>query len=493
MAFFSFKRLFGAVVSLALVIPNAWGQDRYDALAPCELSTAGGQLTTEALCGTLSVSENPNEALGEGRMLELAYAVLPARNGKGLPDPVFFLAGGPGQAARDMAPIMHRALRDVHRNRDLIFLDQRGTGGSNALDCEFIEPEDALITPDPSLAAAQLLACLNDWDADVRFYTTTEAVQDIDTLRQHLGFDKINLIGGSYGTRVGQVYLKNHGQHVRTALLDGVVPMRLALGSEHGPSLDRTLNALVGACLAETTCQQAFPNLDTALEKLKEEYDSWTEGPKISVTHPRVGEAVDMTFSRAVLATALRFLAYDPASQMLMPYLIHEAATTGNPQRIAAQALIVSEQMDDAIAIGLNFAVGCIEDWPQWPDQADVQSTLLGDSIGELYNSICPDWPGADLPDGFNSPYQGDVPMLLFSGELDPVTPPAYGEEVMTTSANALHLIADGRGHIVMTLPCMARIAADFIDQASVENLDVSCMEALGSEPFFTDLLGPTP
>lgn len=493
MSFFSHQRLLGAFSLLFLLLSNAWAQDRYETLEPCELSIPGGRLTAEALCGTLSVPENPTHTLGEGRTLALAYAVLPARNGAGLPDPVFFLAGGPGQAARDMAPIMRRALRDVHRNRDLIFLDQRGTGGSNALDCDFVEPEDALITPDPDLAATQLLGCLNDWDADVRFYTTTEAVRDIDTLRQHLGFDKINLIGGSYGTRVGQVYLKNYEQHVRTALLDGVVPMRLALGAEHGPSLDRTLNALVDACLTDAACQQAFPHLDTALEKLKDEYDSWTEGPQISVTHPRLGEAIDMTFSRAVLATALRFLAYDPASQMLMPYLIHEAATTGNPQRIAAQALIVSEQMDDAIAIGLNFAVGCIEDWPQWPDQANVSSTLLGDSIGELYNSICPNWPSADLPEGFNSAYQGDVPMLLFSGELDPVTPPAYGEEVMTTSANALHLVANGRGHIVMTLPCMAKIATEFIDQASIENLDVSCMDALGSEPFFTDLLGPTP
>ena len=493
MSFLSPKPLLGALILGFLIHPNAWAQDRYESLTPCELSAAGGRLTAEALCGTLFVPENPNLSMGEGRTLELAYAVLPARNGKGLPDPVFFLAGGPGQAARDMAPILRRALRDIHRNRDLIFLDQRGTGESNPLDCAFDENEDALINPDPSLAATQLKACLEDWDADVRFYTTTDAVRDIDALRAHLGFEQINLIGGSYGTRVGQVYLKNYPERVRTALLDGVVPMRLALGAEHGPSLDRTLNALIQACIDDASCQAAFPNLDSAFSQLKNEYDSWTEGPQISVTHPRLGEAIELTFSRSVLATALRFLAYDPASQMLLPYLIHEAATTGNPQRIAAQALIVSEQMSDAIAIGLNFAVGCIEDWPKWPEDATVRSTLLGDSVGDLYDSICPDWPTASVPVDFNAPYAGDVPILLFSGELDPVTPPSYGDEVDALSANSIHLVASGRGHIVMTLPCMARIASQFIDQASVEGLDVACMDVLGAEPFFTDLLGPTP
>jgi len=490
--FLSLKRLFGAFFLVLIGTGAALAQDRYDELVACELSAAGGRFTTDALCGTLSVTEDPSSD-GTGQMVDLAFAVLPARNGQPLPDPVFFLAGGPGQAAKDVAPIMSRALRDIHRNRDLVFLDQRGTGGSNPLDCEFDQTEDALTNPDPDEAARQLLACAENWPADIRFYTTTDAASDMEQLRQHLGFEQINLIGGSYGTRLAQVYLKNYPGKVRAAVLDGVAPMRLALGAEHGPSLDRTLEAIIAHCQTDAACNNAFPNLDQAFDQLKREYDNWADGPEITVTHPRMGEAVELVFSRAVLATALRFLAYDPSSQMLLPYLIHEAATTGNPQRIASQALMITEQMSDALSIGLNFAVGCVEDFPRWPTDTNVESTLLGDSIGALYRAICPNLSVGVAPEGFSEPFTEDVPMLLLSGQLDPVTPPSYGDEVDALSINSRHLVAPGRGHIVITLPCMARIASEFIDQASSEDLDIACMDALGQEPYFTNLLGPTP
>ncbi len=490
-----FYRISRPLALAALFVHPVFAQTEpnYDLLELCELSTPGGQYTTQARCGTLSVTEDPNASGADATMIDLAYAVLPARNGKGAPDPVFFLAGGPGQSARETAPMMQRALRDIHANRDLIFLDQRGTGGSNKLNCEFSEDEAAWIEPDPDYAVEALEKCRQGWSADVAHYTTTVAASDIDALRAHLGFETINIIGGSYGTRVGQVYMKDYPNRVRTAILDGIAPMRLALGAEHGPSLDRALEAIIAACDADPACQAAFPELQSAFDQLKTTYDDWSDGPVISVTHPRLGESIEITFSRTVLATALRFLAYDPATQMLLPYLIHEAAVTGQPQRIAAQAMMIGEQMTDAIAIGLNFAVGCAEDWPIWPMDLDVSQTLLGDSIGELYERVCETWPQTSVPEDFHAPYGGDTPILLLSGEFDPVTPPSYGEEVLAVSSNAEHLIAKGRGHIVITLPCMASISEAFISAGTLEGLDVSCMDALGSEPFFTDLLGPLP
>ena len=485
-----FKCILWLSLAMAAVPTSA---ARYDGLDACELSALNGRVTTEARCGELSVPENPNQSAGADNVIELAFAVLPARSGEGLPDPVFFLAGGPGQSARDVAPIMARALRDINAERDLVFLDQRGTGESNALDCAIDEEYTDWLNPKLEEAAESILACLDEWPADVRFYTTTDAANDLEQLREHLGFEQINLIGGSYGTRLGQVYMKAHPDRVRSAILDGVAPMRLALGAEHGPNLDRALEALIAACQAEQACSDAFPDLDEAFIDLKNAYPSWVDGPRITITHPRLGEALEITFSRTVLATALRFLAYDPATQMMLPYLIHEAASTEQPQRIATQAVMVSEQMSDALALGLNFAVGCAEDWPHWPDTAQSEATLLGDSIGDLYAKVCPEWPSGDVPKDFNAPYTGSTPMLLLSGELDPVTPPSYGDEVDALAANSLHLVASGRGHIVMTTPCLASVATQFINQASVDDLDVECMAALGPEPFFTDLLGPTP
>ena len=178
---------------------------------------------------------------------------------------------------------------------------------------------------------------------------------------------------------------------------------------------------------------------------------------------------------------------------MMIPYLIHEASHTGDPGRLASQALIVSDQMSDLIAVGLNFTVGCSEDWPGWPETADQQDTLLGDSMKALYDAVCSDWPRGTVAEDFHQPFDSPVPVLLLSGELDPVTPPEYGEEARAQFSNSLHLVAPGRGHIVLTERCAASIAAEFMTTAEINGLDTECLARLGREPFFLNLLGPAP
>jgi len=464
-------------------------EDRWAGLNKCELSAFGGRITASARCGTLSVPENPGAP--DGRQLELAFAVLPARASTALPDPVAFLAGGPGQSARDMLPLMRGPLNELNRKRDLIFLDQRGTGGSNALECTFEEQGELWLEPDWSELNRQLEACLAEWDARVEFYTTTEAAADLDALRRAYGIERYNLIGGSYGTRLAQVYLRNYPEHVRSVVLDGVVPTRLALGSEHAMMLDRALDKVFTSCSRDEKCAEAFPDLDNAFEALKARYRDG--GEDIVVTHPRTGQGIDMRFTRDQLAAALRFLAYGPESQMMIPYLVHEAANTGSPERLASQAMIVTDRMNDMIAIGLNFSVGCSEDWPAWPDQPDQSQTLLGDSMTEVYDQVCEWWPAGEAPADFHEPFDSESPILLMSGELDPVTPPSYGEEAAEQFSNSKHLVADGRGHIVLTTSCMSDIVTQFVKQAAVDDLDTGCMDRLGHEPFFLDLLGPAP
>jgi pimeloyl-ACP methyl ester carboxylesterase len=466
-------------------------QDRYADLESCELAAPGGRITASARCGTLSVAENPADP--DGRQLELAYAVVPARASTAAADPVLFLAGGPGQSAREMLPFMRHALREINRERDLIFLDQRGTGESNALTCDAEQTEEVWLDASYEQMADQLAECRTSWDADVRFYTTTDAARDLESLREHYGFEQINLIGGSYGTRLAQVYLRNYPDRVRTVILDGVVPTRLHLGSEHGLMLDRALNKLFDLCASDEVCSDTFPELSAAFEDLKARFPEPDIGPEVLVTHPRRGEAVEMPFTRSTLAAALRFLAYSPQSQMMIPYLVHEASTTGDPTRLASQAMIVTDQMADAIAIGLNFAVGCAEDWPGWPDVDGQADTLLGNSMKQVYDQICADWPSAGAPDDFHVPFDSPAPVLLLSGELDPVTPPSYGDEAAAQYSNSLHLVAQGRGHIVITQDCIGQIASRFVEAADVSSLDTECMDKLGPEPFFIDLLGPTP
>lgn len=487
----NFRRAFAPLGLLLIAFAFSAGAetDRWAGLEGCEISAAGGRLTESARCGTLEVAENPDDP--DGRRIELAYAVAPARAAQAEPDPVVFLAGGPGQSARETLPMISRALRDINRDRDLIFLDQRGTGGSNILDCTFEDENEVWLEPDWEQFNQRLRECLSGWDADVRFYTTTHGADDLELFRRELDIEQLNLIGGSYGTRMAQVYLRRYPDRVRSVILDGVVPTRLHLGSEHALMLDRALEKLFAACREQKECVRTFPDLSAAFAELKSQYRDVRRD--IVVTHPRTGRAMELEFSTDILASALRFLAYSPETQMMIPYLVHEAATTGSPERLASQAMIVTDQMSDMIAIGLNFAVGCSEDWPGWPDDIDNAGTLLGESMNEIYAQVCDWWPAAEVPADFHEPFDADAPILILSGELDPVTPPAYGNEAAGQYENSRHLIANGRGHIVLSNHCISDIATAFVDEASVDGLDTDCMASIGPEPFFLDLLGPTP
>jgi len=463
-------------------------EPRWPDTETCELSAAGGRISVTARCGTLDVPED--RADPDGRGIELAWAVVEARTGTPAPDPLVFLAGGPGQSARDTAPMISRALHDVNRTRDLIFLDQRGTGGSNALSCEFDTDLNGM-GADIDEINRQLRDCHDSLDAAVEHYTTRDGADDLEALRQHLGFEQVNLVGGSYGTRMAQVYLRHYPEAVRATVIDGVVPTSLALGSEHAEKLDASIEKLLARCADDSTCRERFPGLRQMFETLKSRYAEQPE--TLMVTHPRTGVAEEITFDDAMLASSLRFLAYSPVSQMAIPYLIHEAASTGSPERLAAQGIMTGEQLGAELAIGLNFSVGCAEDWPHWPRDRDESGTLLGNSFSDLYRRVCEWWPADPVGEEFHQPFDRESPILILSGELDPVTPPEYGAEAAEQFSNSLHLISPGRGHITLSNPCISGIVTEFIDEASVDDLETECMDSIGPEPFFINLLGPSP
>ncbi len=479
-----------ALIFVLLLAPGALA-GRFADLEECVLQVPGGLISAQARCGTLEVPENPDAPAG--RRIELAYAIVPAPTGRPHPDPVLYLAGGPGQAARDVLPLMRLALREVNRDRDLIFLDQRGTGGSNALRCDF-SAVDPFIEPDEEEVIELYRACLDDLDADPRFYTTEHAVRDIEALREHLGYARLNLVGSSYGTRLAQVYLRHHPDRVRSMVLDGVVPTRLALGSEHGRALDETLALILDRCAQDEACNARFPDLPDKLAELQVRFGADAR-ERLNLTHPRTGRIQAMDFNRDGLAQALRMLAYSPPTQALLPLLIDEAAASDVPDRIAVQLMQIYEQLDAMIAVGLEASVGCSEDWPVWREQdpAAEAATLLGPSMREGREQICALWPAGEVAPDFHEPFTSDVPVLLLSGELDPVTPPRYGEEAVGQFPNSRHLIAAGHGHNTLGPPCTSVIAARFIDELRPDELDVGCMERLGGAPFFLDLLGPSP
>src|SRR5665213_1031886 len=221
-------------------------------LTPCRLTHPSQLVSVEAQCGKLAVAENP--AAPAGRQLQLFVARIPAINEHGRPDPLFLLAGGPGLAATTFYTAVAPVFERIRRDRDIVLVDQRGTGSSNALSCPGATDPDA---PDSTAALVQeAQTCLASLatHANVADYTTSLAVRDLDAVRAALGYQIINLYGGSYGTRVAQHYLRRYPEHTRTVILDGVVPAQLTLGASLAMDAQSALERIFARCVAAAPC-----------------------------------------------------------------------------------------------------------------------------------------------------------------------------------------------------------------------------------------------
>jgi pimeloyl-ACP methyl ester carboxylesterase len=485
-----------ATCALALGAAPAWARQAPDpaeaarklGFETCELVVPGTPLSTVAQCGWLSRPENPAEP--DGRRIDIRVARVPARGRTTEPDPLVFFAGGPGQAATETWPAIAYALRKVGENRDVLLVDQRGTGQSNALKCPDVELEKALAADWDELERSTR-ACLESLDADPRYYTTTIAMQDIDAARAALGYETVNLFGGSYGTRAAQVYLRLFPERVRTVVLDGVVPQSLALGSEHAAKLDQAIRRVLAACDTDAACSDAFPQTGPMLTDLIRTLQEQPE--PVTVPHPTTGQPFSLTFDRDVLASALRFLTYSSDTQAMLPLLIHEAWQDRRFDRLASQMLIATSGLQQSISQGMELSVLCAEDYPWFPRAAPENDYLMGNLMHRAVNIQCGIWPQGPVPEGFHEPVTGDVPVLLLSGELDPVTPPEYADEVASHFDRAMHLVAPGQGHIVTTRGCMGDLVAQFIIERDFADIDTACIAQMAATPYFLTLTGPQP
>jgi pimeloyl-ACP methyl ester carboxylesterase len=447
----------------------------------------------EARCGVVQVWED--RAAQSGRTIDLRVAVIPAVERFPKPDPLFILVGGPGQAATEVGPLMLSALDRIHRDRDIVLVDQRGTGSSNPLDCE---PEDKsgpaemreLFRVD--FPEDRLRGCLEDYDAAPEHYTTPVAMDDLDEVRQELGYRQINLWGGSYGTRAALVYLRRHPESVRTAIIDGVAPVSMKLPIYMAPDGQRALELAFEACSASDECAARFPDLGSRFSALLAKLEA--EPARVELRHPRTGETASVEIGRDAVAGILRGALYAPETAALIPPVI-EDVEGGDFQSLAALAMVGGAA--DTISVGMFLAVVCSEDIPQISNEEaalEAKGTFFGATFYEDVNKACGLWPRSEsLPEGYIEPVSSDLPVLVLSGELDPVTPPRWGERVAETLSSSLHVSVPGVGHGTWNRGCVPRMMADFIDAASVDGLDSSCVEDLHRPPFFVSFAGPPP
>jgi len=480
--------LFGLVALASLSRARGTGAS---AFSDCQIGGPDSPVHLQARCTSLAVPEDRTHP--EGRKIKLHIAVLKARASEAKPDPLFFIAGGPGQASTEAFVQEASAFDALRDSRDIVLVDQRGTGGSNRLDCPAPPAGSSPYGSDAEIAQAAA-ACLKTLPGDPRFYTTSVAVEDLDAVRAALGYTDVDVYGISYGTRVALQYLREYPDHTRSVVLDGVVPADLALGPDVSLDAERALKLIFTRCGRDAACRQAFPNPDGDFARLEAELKA--RPALVSLRDPLTGAPRSETLTWDKLAGAVRLMSYQSETASLLPLLIHQAAAKDYGP-LMGTALMFTGEIESGFAEGMGSAVVCTEDAPFYretpAEQSALRDTYLGAVSMELMVKSCRAWPKGVMAADFKQPVQSDRPVLLLSGEDDPVTPPANAARAARTLSNSLSLVVPGQGHGNVYRGCVPRITADFIDKASVKGLDTSCVKKIKPFPFFVDFSGPIP
>ena len=462
-------------------------------LTPCELEHPLRLSVLAAECGVMQVPENPRQP--DGRQIALHVARVPAISRRKQPDPLFVLAGGPGAAAGAFYASVAGAFARILRERDIVLVDQRGTGGSNALECP--ESEELSGRQSDAEIQARTRACLALLAprADVAFYTTSLAVRDLEQVRAALGYERINLYGSSYGTRVAQHYLRHFPARTRSVILDGVVPVSLPMGPSAAIDAEGALERILRRCAQDSACRERFGDPASDYHAVRAALRVSTV--PISVRDPATGDDRSFEFGADHLASVLRLLSYTSEYAALLPLVLHAAASQEDYAPLAAQYLMVERAYAQTIAAGMHNSVVCAEDVPLFAayavDRARIASTYLGTRQLDGLVSVCRVWPRGEVDEDLHAPLTSAVPALLLSGSDDPVTPPAFAHEAASSFTHHLEVVLEGFGHGQLTAPCVDRVMTQFVARGSVEALDVSCVSAARPLAFFTSLNGPAP
>lgn len=451
-------------------------------LEKCALVSPRGT-QTDARCGVLTVLED--RANPGGRQIDLNIAVIPAIKRNPDPDPLFLLAGGPGQSAIETFPSLLPLLYDIHESRDIVLVDQRGTGKSNPLRC--LDMEDETLTDEQALE--QLKTCPQRLEADPRFYTTEVAMTDLDQVRAALGYETINLYGASYGTRAALTYLRLFPQRVRTVMLDAVVEADFVMFMDAAVDGQAALDAFFARCAADPACHEAFPSLEQEFGDVLARLEQ--NPAEITIPHPLTNRPLELTVTPRLLTNMVFSTLYVPDLVATLPVSIHAAYTEENYVPLVSATFMVNAGLYD----GMFYAVTCTEDAllinPQEAARRGAESVFIDRTID--FAAVCAEWPKGEVSAGFRAPVQSDVPVLILSGEADPITPPYHAEKAAESLSNDLHIIFPGMGHGNLASRCVANILRDFIQAGSLAGLDTSCAANIQPPPFFVDFSGPRP
>ncbi|PCI60351.1 MAG: alpha/beta hydrolase [Gammaproteobacteria bacterium] len=442
-------------------------------------------IKAQVKCAKLTVPENYQQS--NGAKIDLNIAVLPAIDNSENKTPFMFLAGGPGQAAVELAAPLWTALNDIRKTRDIILVDQRGTGKSNPLSCEDDEVQNVYQLTQKDFTTDEIKKCISKFKVgDLAQYNSENAIRDFDAVRQALGYKQVNLYGGSYGTRAALVYMRMFPESIRSVVLDGVGPIEVPIGL-FGQSAARSFELLLQHCQQEDTCNKAYPNLKNEFKQLVTRLEA--APVKITIPHPRLGTKTQFVIDKDKLIANLRMQLYSVEMRTLVPLVIHQAYLDNY---LPFAGLLAQTDGGMGMYIGLTFNIVCNEDIPRLTPQLfakDADNNFGGNNSHLAWLTVCPVWPQYRPSAEFSQSVTANIPTLILSGELDPVTPPSNGEYPAKTLPNSKHIIIKNSAHTSLGT-CAPEIINEFLTTLNVNELDESCLEDIPVELFMTNLNG---
>ena len=464
-----------AVAGLAVLIwialrPHPW---RPRSGAPQFVScTYGGYVS--GWCANLAVPEDPSRP--DGRTIELRVAVLPAttRHSAGA---LFYLEGGPGVAATRSAVQVNELFAEVGRFRDVVMIDQRGTGGSAPLAC----PDERVPANDASAVTAYLRRCFKQLRGDPRLDTTSVAADDIEAVRRSLGYGKIDLYGGSYGATLVQAYLQRHPDSVRSVVLDsGALPdTRVYDGSAR--NAERALDTELARCARASTCHRAYPQTRSQLSLVLAQ-----------PAHRVMLESGPVLLHSDDIAWTVAALSETPDGAATLPYAIERAAHGDYMPLARAYHDDLGADLDARARLATFWVILCSEPWarfdPGATEQAGSGSYLAHAAVARarLFRRACGVVPKGRVPTDAGSVVSTRAPVLLLAGGADPLDPVGDLRGWPHAFPNGRLVVVAGGGHGEIGYACVQALVAKFVAAASARGLDTTCARRVPLPPFET-------
>lgn len=481
------------MTTLALLLLGCEPSSRGDAsqasqtlLSPCVREAGKVPAVSGAECGYLSVplQQLPNNThtdttsadSGVNEHIDVFIKRWPAISSAPKADPLFVIAGGPGQSAADVADQLAGAFYELRKKRDIVFVDQRGTGNSNPLQCELDESAQLLTSSAAATAASieQYRACAQKHAAYAAYYTTPEAVADLESVRQALGYNTINLWGGSYGTRVILAYLAAHPSALRAVVMDGVAPVQMAMPHNIAQDATRALGLIAQQCLAKPECAERYGDVSAAANKTAAQLRA--APVTLTLEHPLTGLPTQLLLDDSKLAGLVRFSLYNRLISRLLPAAL-AASAEQNYRLLASLITSVATSGDQPdIALGMHMTILCSEDAKATASSPNSRELFLGVDLAAPVMEICEFWPSAEMAEAYYQPITSDVPALLLSGERDPITPPHWAERIARGFTNATSVVAPGAHHGVTRAGCASAVITEFIEHTELSDGSTKCM-----------------